>query len=239
MPRTGVGHAMEIDRHQPMPFLHIELCERSVLARDWRQSRRDFPARQLSLTLACLRARKPVMSRTQHLIPLETIERRIYVIRDHKVMMDRDLAELYCVETRVLVQAVKRNIERFPEDFMFQLDLEELKIWRSQIVISNPAAKMGLRRNPYVFTEHGILMLSSVLHSEQAVQVNIAIMRAFVRMREAMISHKEMARRIDDMERKYDTQFKAVFDALRKLMEPSASPKKRSIGYIIQENDDC
>ena len=106
------------------------------------------------------------------------------------------------------------------------------------IAIANPG-RGGRRTLPWAFTEHGILMLSSVLRSEQAVQVNIAIMRAFVRMREAMISHKEMARRIDDMERKYDTQFKAVFDALRRLMEPSASPKKRPIGYIIQENDDC
>jgi ORF6N domain len=178
------------------------------------------------------------MSRAQHLIPIEIIERRIYVIHGHKVMLDFDLAELYGVTTSRLNEQVKRNRARFPEDFAFQLTREEWDILLSQIAIANPG-RGGRRTLPWAFTEHGILMLSSVLRSEQAVQVNIAIMRAFVRIRKAMISHKEMARRIDDMERKYDTQFKAVFDALRRLMEPSASPKKRPIGYIIQENDDC
>jgi hypothetical protein len=109
-------------------------------------------------------------------------------------------------------------------------------ILMSQIARSN-TGRGGRRKLPWAFTEHGILMLSSVLRSEQAIQVNIAIMRAFVRMREAMILHKEMARRIDDMERKYDGQFKVVFDAIRGLMEPSTAPKKRPIGYIFQEED--
>jgi ORF6N domain len=175
------------------------------------------------------------MARAQHLIPLETIERRIYVIRDHKVMLDRDLAKLYGVKAIALRQQVKRNAERFPKDFLFQLHDEEVDALVSQHVIPSRSVLGGAL--PYVFTQEGVAMLSSVLRSTQAVQVNIAIMRAFVRMREVMISHKEMARRIDDMEGKYDAQFKAVFDALRRLMEPSASPKKRPIGYIIQEED--
>jgi hypothetical protein len=150
-------------------------------------------------------------------------------------MMDRDLAELYGVKAIALRQQVKRNIDRFPKDFMFQLNDEEVDALVSQNVIPSRSVLGGAL--PYVFTQEGVAMLSSVLRSEQAVQVNIAIMRAFVRMREAMISHKEMARRIDDMERKYDTQFKAVFDALRRLMEPPVPPPKRSIGYIINEED--
>jgi ORF6N domain len=131
---------------------------------------------------------------------------------------------------------VKRNIERFPDDFAFQLGHEECDSLMSQIAISN-TGRGGRRKAPWGFTEHGILMLSSVLRSEQTVQVNIAIMRAFVRMREAMISHKEMARRIDDVERRYDMQFKSVFDAIHRFMEPPAPPQKRPIGYIIHEMD--
>lgn len=177
------------------------------------------------------------MAQAQHLIPLETIERRIYIIRGHKVMLDFDLADLYGVTTSRLNEQVKRNIERFPEDFAFQLTREEFETLMSQIAISN-MGRGGRRKLSWAFTEHGILMLSSVLRSEQAVQVNIAIMRAFVRMREVMISHKDMARRINDMERKYDAQFKAVFDAIRRLMEPPAPPQKRPIGYIVNEEDD-
>jgi hypothetical protein len=139
-----------------------------------------------------------MMSRTQQLIPLETIERRIYVIHGHTVMLDFDLAELYSMTTSRLNEQVKRNRARFPEDFAFQLTHEECDVLMSQIAISK-AGRGGRRKPPWAFTEHEILMLSSVLHSAQAVQVNIAIMRAFVRIREAMISHKEMARRIDDM----------------------------------------
>jgi ORF6N domain len=192
--------------------------------------------RLIGLTPACPRARTPVMSRAQQLIPLETIERRIYVIHGHNVMLDFDLAKLYGVTTSRLNEQMKRNIERFPDDFAFQLARQEFDSLMSQIAISS-AGWGGRRKLPWAFTEHGILMLSSVLRSEQAVRVNIAIMRAFVRMREAMISHKEMARRSDDMERKYDAQFKAVFDALRRVMEPPTSPKKRPIGYIIPEDD--
>ena len=129
------------------------------------------------------------------LVPSEVIENKIYLIRGRKVMIDSDLAFLYEVQTRVLNQSVRRNKERFPDDFMFQLTNEEAKNWKSQIVISNKE-RMGLRKRPLAFTEHGILMLSSVLNSSRAVQVNIAIMRAFVKLRELMISHKDLSLKI-------------------------------------------
>src|ERR1700722_2691273 len=124
---------------------------------------------------------------------LYPVEKLIHVIRDQKVMFDADLALLYGVETRVLLQAVKRNISRFPDDFMFQLSKAELKNWRSQFVMSNPGAKMGLRRPPYAFTEPGVTMLSSVLNSERAVQMNIGIMRAFIHMRELTATNRDIA----------------------------------------------
>ncbi len=146
-------------------------------------------------------------------------------------MLDRDLAELYGVTTKAFNQAVKRNLERFPGDFMFQLNEAELENWRSQIVTSNPSAKMGLRRRPYAFTEQGVAMLSSVLHSKRAVQVNIAIMRAFVKLRELLASHKDLARKLDALEKKYDVHFQVVFDAIRKLMEPEELPPRQQIGF--------
>ena len=143
-------------------------------------------------------ARKKTTNPSTALIPAERIERSILLIRGEKVLLDRDLADLYQVETRVLIQAVKRNIGRFPTDFMFQLSTKELERWRSQFVMSNPAAKMGLRRRPsYAFTEQGVAMLSSVLHSERAVDVNIEIMRAFVQLRQMLASHKELAHKLD------------------------------------------
>ena len=163
------------------------------------------------------------------------IERRIYWIRGQKVMLDRDLAELYGVKTRVLVQAVRRNFARFPEDFMFQLNKVELENWRSQIVMSNPSARMGLRRRPYAFTEQGVAMLSSVLRSERAVQVNIAIMRAFLRLREILASHKGLAGKLEEMERKYDSRFRVVFKAMRELMKPGPLSPKRRIGFEANE----
>ena len=164
-------------------------------------------------------------------IPPQLIERRIYLIRGQKVMLDRDLAELYRVETRALVQGVKRNLDRFPQDFMFQLTRDELEQWRSQIVISNPGAKMGLRRRPYAFTEQGVAMLSSVLRSDRAVKVNIAIMRAFVRLRQLLATHEDLARKLEAMEKKYDVQFKVVFDAIRELMKLLPEDPKRRIGF--------
>ena len=138
------------------------------------------------------------------LIPGERIERAILLLLGQKVLLDSDLANLYGVETKVLNQAVRRNLARFPADFMFQLTKAELENWRSRFVTSNPGAKMGLRRRPYAFTEQGVAMLSSVLRSERAVAVNIEIMRTFVRLREMLAGHAELAKRLDDLEKKYD-----------------------------------
>jgi len=162
------------------------------------------------------------------IIPAERIERAIYFLRGQKVMLSTHLAALYGVEARVLVQAVRRNLERFPKDFMFQLTRTEFANLKSQIVISSWG---GLRRAaPYALAEQGVAMLSSVLKSQRAVQVNIEIMRAFVRLRQMLASHAGLARRLDALEKKYDTQFKAVFDAIRELMSPPA-PRRRTIGF--------
>lgn len=157
------------------------------------------------------------------------IEPFIYSIRGERVMLDRDLAALYGVETKILKRAVRRNIDRFPKDFMFVLNATEFQNWRSQFGISN-ADRMGLRYPPMAFTEHGILMLSSVLNSKRAVNVNIEIMRAFVKLRQMLASNTELSRRLDELERKYDTQFKVVFDAIRSLMLP-ARTKRKQIGF--------
>src|SRR3990172_6171207 len=133
------------------------------------------------------------------IVPIELIESKIYLIRGHKVMLDSDLAELYGVETRALVQAVKRNIGRFPLDFMFQLNNQEVISLRSQIVISK-TGRGGRRYLPYVFTEQGVAMLSSVLNSDRAIEVNIQIMRAFLKLREMIASHKDLAKRLDELE---------------------------------------
>ena len=181
------------------------------------------------------------ISKDRSLIPIERIEQSILLIRGHKVMLDRDLAYLYGVTTKVLNQAVKRHKDRFPEDFMFQLTIEEARIWwtevrggglRSQIVTLKRGQHIKYR--PYAFTEHGILMLSSVLNSERAIQVNIEIMRAFVRLRRMLASHADMARKLEALEKKYDAQFKVVFDAIRELMRPP-EPKKRPIGFLVEE----
>jgi hypothetical protein len=165
------------------------------------------------------------------LIPAERIERAILLIRGHKVMLDRDLADLYQVPTKRLNEQVKRNITRFPEDFMFQLTKKEFENWRSQIATSNPAAKMGVRRRPRAFTEQCVAMLSSVLNSERAIEVNIAIMRAFVKLREILATHKDLARKLDELEKKYDAQFRIVFEAIRQLMEPPPEKPKGHFGF--------
>ena len=166
-------------------------------------------------------------------IPVELIERRIYLIRGHKVMLDTDLAELYQVETFNLNKAVKRNIDRFPQDFMFQLTQKEAEALRFQIGMSKPEGRGGRRSLPYAFSEQGVAMLSSVLHSQRAVHVNIAIMRAFVQLRAALLSTEELQRKLSAIEQRLlvnDAKFKVVFDELRKLMEPPAEPQKR-IGF--------
>ena len=167
----------------------------------------------------------------KELIPVEIIEKKIYLIRGHKVMLDRDLAELYEVETRVLNQAVRRNLDRFPEDFMFALTREEI-MNLSQIVISS---RIKHAPNVFVFAEQGVAMLSGVLNSERAIQVNIAIMRTFVKLREMLSTHKDLARKLAAMEKKYDSQFKVVFDAIRQLMKPD-EPKKKPIGFRREPN---
>jgi hypothetical protein len=163
------------------------------------------------------------------LIPSGRIEKTIYFIRGEKVILDRDLAALYGVETKALKQSVRRNIDRFPEDFMFVLNPTEFRAWRSQIVTSKGDRK-GLRYPPMAFTEHGILMLSSVLNSKRAIRVNIEITRAFVRLRQMLASNAQLSRRLDELENKYDRQFKVVFDAVRGLMAPVTS-KRKSIGF--------
>ncbi len=159
---------------------------------------------------------------------LAPVQTRILAVRGQRVMLDADLAALYGVPTKALVQAVKRNRSRFPADFMFQLTAPEQLGLRSQLVTSN--ARGGRRTSPYVFTEQGVAMLSSVLRSQRAVQVNIEIMRAFVRLRASQADHADLAHRLDELESRYDRQFKAVFDALRALMAPPGQPAKR-IGF--------
>src|SRR4030043_1079110 len=166
------------------------------------------------------------------LIPLEVIERRILLIRGQKVMLSTHLAELYDVETRALNQAVKRNISRFPEDFMFQLNSAEAEQLVSQNVIPHKKYFGGVL--PYAFTEQGVEMLSSVLNSERAIKVNIEIMRAFVRLRQILASHADLARKLEALEKKYDAQFKIVFDTIREMMKPPES-KKRPIGFLVEE----
>ncbi|MEK7270245.1 MAG: ORF6N domain-containing protein [Planctomycetota bacterium] len=161
---------------------------------------------------------------------MERIRKAIYLIRRHKVILDRDLADLYGVQTRSLKQAVKRNEKRFPGDFMFVLNKEETRKWRSQIVISN-SDKMGLRHAPMAFTEQGVAMLSGVLNSPRAVRVNIAIMRAFVQLRQWLASHADLSRKMARLEKKYDAQFRIVFVAIRQLMAPPDPPKPR-IGFL-------
>ena len=170
------------------------------------------------------------MAGEKSLIPVDRIEKAILLMRKQKVMLDADLAELYGVETRVLVQAVKRNLGRFPEDFMFQLSKEEADFLRSQIVTLEKGRGQHSKYLPYAFTEQGVAMLSSVLHSQRAIQVNIEIMRAFIRLRQMLATHIELARKLDALERRYDSQFKQVFDAIRQLMAPP-EPKKRAIGF--------
>ena len=160
------------------------------------------------------------------------IEKQIVLLRGERVMLSTDLAALYGVEPRVLVQAVKRNLDRFPDDFMFQLTHEELTNLKSQIVISSWG---GLRRaSPYAFTEQGVAMLSSVLRSARAVQVNIEIMRTFVRLRRMVASNAALARRLHELEKKYDVQIKTVFDTIRALMT-APEPRPKRIGFRVEE----
>ena len=186
------------------------------------------------------------MSQTS-LIPLERIEQQIFLLRGQKVMLSHHLAELYGVQPKVLIQAVKRNADRFPSDFLFQLTPVEVTRLRSQIVTlknwGNTRSRsqiVTLKRGqhmkylPYAFTEQGVAMLSSVLRSKRAIRVNVEIMRAFVRLRQLLASHADLAAKLEELEEKYDSQFKIVFDAIRQLMSSPATPPKQ-IGFHIRE----
>jgi len=172
----------------------------------------------------------------KELIPIELIEKKIYLIRGQKVMLSMYLAELYGVETRALNQAVKRNIHRFPEDFMFQINEAETEQLVSQNVI--PHKKFFGGSLPYAFTEQGVAMLSSILNSEQAIKINIAIMRAFVKLRELLSTNKELSHKLEQLERKiekHDEEIKGIFSAIRQLMAPPET-KKRKIGFEVRES---
>ncbi len=165
------------------------------------------------------------------LVVQEIIEKKIFVLRGQKVMLDKDLAELYQVELRIMIQAVKRNKDRFPEDFMFQLTWEEAVASRSQNVILKKGQNPKYR--PYAFTEQGVSMLSSVLRSKQAIQMNVAIMRVFVKLREILSTHKELANKLDELERRvenHDTEIGSIFQVIRQLMAEPEKPK-RKIGF--------
>jgi hypothetical protein len=163
---------------------------------------------------------------------VDDIERRIFPLRAHKVMLDSDLAAMYGVATKALNQAVRRNSERFPSDFLLRLTSEEADSLRSQIVTSK-AGRGGRRHLPYVFTEHGAVMLASVLNSAEAVAASILVVRAFVRLRTILATHKDLAQKLDTLEQKCDRRFKVVFETIRELLAPSAEPQKRPIGFSV------
>lgn len=175
----------------------------------------------------------------KNLIPAQTIERHIFLIRGQKVMLDRHLAELYGVSTKRLNEQVRRNKNRFPADFMFQLSKTETENWRSQFATSNFAIKMGLRRPPYVFTEHGALMLATVLNSTRAVQMSIYIVRAFIKLRELLATHKDLAKKLTDFEKRlesHENHIQSLYDTIHQLMEPPEKPKPR-IGFEVKETN--
>ncbi|MFA5150557.1 MAG: ORF6N domain-containing protein [Candidatus Omnitrophota bacterium] len=165
-----------------------------------------------------------------NIISTEVITSKIFEVRGKRVMLDSDLAKLYDVQTKVLIQAVKRNVDRFPDDFMYQLTWQEFMDLRSQIVTSSLG---GRRYLPYVFTQEGVAMLSSILSSERAVKVNIQIMRAFVQLRRMLLTNAGLRRKIEEMEKKYDKKFAIVFQAIKQLLEPSPIKPKPPIGFRI------
>jgi hypothetical protein len=166
------------------------------------------------------------------LVPIEVIEKKILFIGGQKMMLDSDLAALYGVTTKRLNEQVRRNLKRFPPDFMYQLSREEFESLKSHFATSSSWG--GRRTRPYAFTEQGIAMLSSVLNSDRAIEVNIQIMRAFVKLREMMLSHKDLTRKLAELEKKYDGQFQIVFEAIQQLIEVEEKPK-RKIGFLAKE----
>lgn len=170
----------------------------------------------------------------------EAIISKIYLIRGYKVMIDRDLAELYGVETKQLKRQVKRNIDRFPPDFMFELDGQEFRDWRSQFGTSNEGDKMGLRYAPYVFTEQGVAMLSTVLNSDRAIKVNIQIMRIYTKMRELLLTHKDILLKLEQLEKQVvqnSQDIQMIFTALKELLNPPNPPRQR-IGFKSEEGQE-
>jgi phage regulator Rha-like protein len=177
---------------------------------------------------------EPATEGVTTIIPVERIERQIYLIRGQKVMLDSDLAGLYQVPTKALNQAVRRNLSRFPGDFMFQLNKKELEDWRSQIVTS----KMGLRRPPYVFTEHGVAMLASVLRGERAAQMNILIVRTFIRLREILSTHKDLAARLKKVEaiqKRHGSVISVLAEEIDNIKQIPPEPPKQRIGFIGED----
>ena len=181
----------------------------------------------IQFSIVCIIKRRLIMP---GIIPAEKIINKIYVFRGVKVMLDSDLADLYGVETKVLNQAVKRNLERFPSDFMFQLYKDEYDSLRSHFVTLEAGRGQHRKYMPYVFTEHGILMLSSVLNSDRAIHVNIQIMRTFTKLRQMLSTQEDIKKKIESMEKKYDSQFKIVFDAIRELITEELKPESK-IGF--------
>lgn len=171
------------------------------------------------------------MSKSLAAIPIERVERAILLIRGEKVMLDKDLAKLYGVTTKRLNEQVKRNRERFPDDFMFQLTREEAEsLRRSRSQIATLKRGQNIKYLPYAFTEHGAIMAANVLNSERAVRASVAVVRAFIHLRQMLASNAELAKQLKELERKYDRQFKVVFDAIRQLMTPP-EPKRKQIGF--------
>lgn len=171
--------------------------------------------------------------RNRAVIPLDRVERKILIIRSLRVMIDSDLAALYGVPTKRLNEQVRRNIRRFPRDFMFQLNAREAESLRSQFATSKEG-RGGRRNRPYAFTEQGVAMLSSVLASERAIDVNVSIMRAFVQLREMIASRKDLAAKLTELEKRYDAQFQSIFEAIRELMSPPEAPR-RKMGFEVKE----
>ena len=201
---------------------------------------------------------KQQTKKSETLVPVEIIQNKIYLIRGHKVMLDRDLADLYCVPTKQLKQQIRRNLKRFPDDFMFELTWEETESLRSQFATLKEAdiprsqivtleSGKNIKYLPFAFTEQGVAMLSSVLNSDRAIEVNIQIMRVFTKLREMMISHKDLARKIEDLEHKFESKFQdhdkkiiLIFDAIRQLMAIPAdkdSYKRTKIGFIVDKEE--
>jgi hypothetical protein len=178
------------------------------------------------------------MAKVDSLIPVERIENSILAIRGQRVILDADLAELYGVTTKRLNEQVKRNRDRFPADFAFRLTRQEVTILKSQLATSRSAGWGGRRALPLVFTEHGTVMAANVLSSSVAVAASIQVVRAFVRLREILASHKDLARKLDELEKKYDSQFQVVFEAIRELMKPAETPSRRGrIGFRREDEE--